>query len=72
MAKLSSRMNQKKRIKVKILFDENQIYPWLVFFLMRVLLDLLGTAVRRVGSTRLADCLVLACGVLNSKLNILE
>ena len=49
MAKLSSRMNQKKRIKVKILFDENQIYPWLVFFLMRVPWGLLGTAVHRVG-----------------------
>ena len=49
MAKLSSRMNQKKRIKVKILFDENQIYPWLVIFLMRVPWGLLGTAVRRVG-----------------------
>ena len=48
MAKLSSRMNQKKRIKVKILFDENQIYPWLVIFLMKVSWEL-GTAVRCVG-----------------------
>ena len=49
MEKLSSRMNQKKRIKVKILLDENQIYPWLVISLMRVPLGLLGTAVHRLG-----------------------